>query len=444
MRNLEKEQEFKQWLKENRYDDRTIDSRITNCKKVNEKYDLYEYFTKGNTQEIYKLFTYTTKDMNNGLKPLHNIPINGNPYTGTHTYKYAIKLYFAFLASYEIENKRVDLSGIHIFKEEEYKTFLAKKIKSVDDYINYVKNVYKLLGSELFPIIEEIYQLRTLQLLQNLKEGSEKYLSSTFKNVTSISKYISGFKKYLDFIEEIIYNDFDTISDPDIDDETELLEEEEVEKLFFIPKKSHLYEEIRENFFKRLTNQNRFNKRSDFYFPISFLQQYFYKTDDKQYFDNIINQQIEGIQFFYNKGTLCDEVRNLKELSISEEGQVFINGNMIFSQSPKNNNAYIPFEVVDLSEIDIDHRISMSKILKGLKGENYPQLVKITNALNENIRKRENKKLAKKGTILSDNVEFRNSIIKAKLKEEFENIVSKMELQLMQDTHNNQKRDKTI
>ena len=71
MRNLEKEQEFKQWLKENRYDDRTIDSRITNCKKVNEKYDLYEYFTKGNTQEIYRLFTYNTKDMDNGLKPLH-------------------------------------------------------------------------------------------------------------------------------------------------------------------------------------------------------------------------------------------------------------------------------------------------------------------------------------------------------------------------------------
>ena len=86
----------------------------------------------------------------------------------------------------------------------------------------------------------------------------------------------------------------------------------------------------------------------------------------------------------------------------------------------------------------------MSKILKDLKGENYSQLVKITNALNENIRKRENKKLAKKGTILSDNIEFRNSIIKAKLKEEFENIVSKMELQLMQGSHNNQKRDKTI
>jgi len=30
----------------------------------------------------------------------------------------------------------------------------------VNDYINYVKNVYKLLGSELFPIIEEIYQFR--------------------------------------------------------------------------------------------------------------------------------------------------------------------------------------------------------------------------------------------------------------------------------------------
>ena len=44
---LEKEQEFKEWLKKVcLYKDNTIDSRITNCKKVNDVYNLYDYFKK--------------------------------------------------------------------------------------------------------------------------------------------------------------------------------------------------------------------------------------------------------------------------------------------------------------------------------------------------------------------------------------------------------------
>ena len=41
---LEKEQEFKEWLEQGRYEKRTIGSRISNCKTVNDKYNPYEYF----------------------------------------------------------------------------------------------------------------------------------------------------------------------------------------------------------------------------------------------------------------------------------------------------------------------------------------------------------------------------------------------------------------
>ena len=84
----------------------------------------------------------------------------------------------------------------------------------------------------------------------------------------------------------------------------------------------------------------------------------------------------------------------------------------------------------------------MDSILRELEGKDFGQLVKITKALNEKIKNRNNKKLAKKGTILSDNIEFRNSIDKTELKREFEYIIGKMELQLMQNTHNNYKRNK--
>ena len=439
MNTLEKEQEFKKWLEQGRYEKRTIESRITNCKTVNQKYNLYKYFKEGNTQEIYRLFTYSTDDMDNGLKPLHAIPIEGNPYTGTHTYKSAIKLYFTFLNYYEIEQKETKLTDINIFKEKDYISYLDKNIKKVNNYINYIKNIYKLLGIELYSIIEDIYKLHNIQLLHYLKEEGAKYLLSTFKDLSSITQYTSGFRKYLDFIEQAIYNDFDTISDPDIEDETEIYEENKIEDLLFIPKESYTFEEIREKFFKRLIKQNRFNQKSDFYFPIQFIGQYFNKTGDKKYFEDIINKQIRNIQFFYDKDQ-HDLIKNLKELSISEDGRVFINGNAILSEDSKNN--YIPFEINEISEINIDHKKSMDSILRELKGEDFGQLVKITKALNERLKKRNDKKLAKKGTILSDDIEFRNSINKTELKKEFEHIINKMELQLMHKKHNNYKRNK--
>lgn len=439
MRILEKEQEFKEWLEQGHYEKRTIGSRIANCKTVNEKYDLYKYFKEGKTQEIYRLFTYTTDDKDSGLKPLHAIPINGNPYTGTHTYKSTIKLYFSFLGYYEIKQKETKLTDINIFKEDDYISYLDENISKVKDYINYIKNIYKLLGVELYSIVEDIYKSHNIDLLHYLKDEGAKYLLSTFKDLSSITQYTSGFRKYLDFIEQAIYNDFDTISDPDIEDETEISEKYKIEELLFIPKDSYTFEEIREKFFNRLTSQNRFNQKSDFYFPIRFIGQYFNKTGDKKYFENIINKQISNIQFFYNKDH-HDIIKNLKELSISEDGRVFINGEAILSEDSKNN--YVPFEVNEISEIDIDHKKSMDSILRELKGEDFGQLVKITKALNEKIKKRNNKKLAKKGTILSDDVEFRNSIDKTELKREFEYIIGKMELQLMQNTHNNYKRNK--
>jgi len=278
----------------------------------------------------------------------------------------------------------------------------------VNDYVNYIKNVYKLLGVELYSIVEDIYRLHNIQLLHYLKEEGAKYLLSTFKDLSSITQYTSGFRKYLDFIEQAIYDDFDTISDPDIEDETEVSEEYKIEELLFIPKDSYTSEEIRQKFSNRLTSQNRFNQKSDFYFPIRFIGQYFNKIGDKKYFKDIINKQIDNIQFFHNKDQ-HDFIKNLKELSISEDGHVFINGKAILSEDPKNNT-YVPFEINKVSEIDIDHKKSMDSILRELKGEDFGQLVKITKALNEKIKKRNNKKLAKKGTILSDDVEFRKSL----------------------------------
>lgn len=445
MNTLEKEQEFKKWLEQGRYEKRTIESRITNCKTVNQKYDLYKYFKEGNTQEIYRLFTYSTNDMNNGLKPLHAIPIEGNPYTGTHTYKSAIKLYFTFLEEYAEEHgEKVKKIFGNVFMEEEFKKFLPinnVSIDSISSYLNYIKNADRLLEYKVFPIVEKLYQTKDIEGLEILKDKGSNHLDNLNKGSKSIKNYKSGFNKYLDFIENTIVNLIEATPDTNIEDTVNELIDEVIDDITMEVKDKYSHEDIRENFFFRLISQNRFNKNSDFFFPIRFIQQYFYKTDDKKYFDDIINQQIDHIRFFYAKDQ-WDEIKYLKELSIADDGRLLINGKAIFSEDFQNNRTYVPFKISKLSEIAIDHKESMDSILNNLKGEDYSELVKITDALKKGLHKKTYRKLAARGTKLSDNEVFINSINKTELKREFEYIINKMELQLMQNTHNNYKRNK--
>ena len=417
MRILEKEQEFKEWLEQGRYEKRTIGSRISNCKTVNDKYNLYQYFKEGNTQEIYRLFTYSTDDMDSGLKPLHMIPIEGNPRTGTSTYKSAIKLYFTFLEEYAEEHgEKIQKKFGNIFMEEEFKKFLPANdvSNSISSYLNYIKNADRLLEYKVFPIIEKLYQTQDIEGLEVLRDKGSYHLDNLNKGSKSIKNYKSGFNKYLDFIENTIVNLIEATPDTNIEDTVNELIDEAIDDVTTEVKDKYSHEDI---------------------------QQYFYKTDDKKYFDDIINQQIDHIRFFYTKDQ-WDEIKHLRELTIADDGRLLINGKAIFSEDFQNNRTYVPFKISKLSEIAIDHKESMDGILNNLKGEDYSELVKITDALKKGLHKKTYKKLAARGTKLSNDEVFRNSINKTELKREFEYIIGKMELQLMQNTHNNYKRNK--
>jgi hypothetical protein len=382
--------------------------------------------------------------MDSGLKPLHMIPIEGNPRTGTSTYKSAIKLYFTFLDEYAEEHgEKVQKKFGNIFMEEEFKKFLPANdvSNSISSYLNYIKNADRLLEYKVFPIIEKLYQTQDIEGLEVLRDKGSYHLDNLNKGAKSIKNYKSGFNKYLDFIENTIVNLIEATPDTNIEDTVNELIDEAIDDVTTEVKDKYSHEDIRENFFFRLISQNRFNKNSDFFFPIRFIQQYFYKTDDKKYFDDIINQQIDHIRFFYTKDQ-WDEIKHLRELTIADDGRLLINGKAIFSEDFQNNRTYVPFKISKLSEIAIDHKESMNGILNNLKGEDYSELVKITDALKKGLHKKTYKKLAARGTKLSNDEVFRNSINKKELKREFEYIIGKMELQLMQNTHNNYKRNK--
>ena len=332
--------------------------------------------------------------------------------------------------------------------ETDFREFMSGfNDKNQKDYLNYVKNANKILDYRMFGLIKEIIGNNDYEKLESLR--TEGVLLIKQIDSTSKGSYASGFKKYLEFIEEYIsdtLNDDEdieeiTIIDAELDIEPEFENLEEIDEFQKVEGELSK-DEIKENFYFRLITQNRFNK-CGLFFPISFLKQYFYKTGDKDYFDKIINRQIFDIEFIGKDKNTIGKISELKSMSIDNEGKVYINDKQVFSNNIETDNAEAMI-VSSLSEITIDHKESMDSILKNLKDNNkVPELSKISDRLKKKLRKPLTyNKLRSRGTQLSKEKEFIDSIDKAQLKLEFEAIVSKMNLELMHKKHNNHKRAK--
>lgn len=321
--------------------------------------------------------------------------------------------------------------------------------KNQKDYLNYIKNANKILDYRMFGIINEIIENNDYEKLESLRIESVLLIKKT--DSASKSSYASGFKKYLEFIEEYISETVEdnedsveiTLTDAELEIEPNFDNLEEIYEYEKIEGKAELSkDEIKENFFLRLITQNRFNK-CGLFFPISFLKQYFYKTGDKDYFDKIINSQIFDIEFIGKDKNTIGKISELKTMFIDNEGKVYINDKQVFSNNINTDNAE-EMIVSSFSEITIDHKESMDSILKNLKENNkVPELTKISDRLKKRLRKPLTyNKLRSRGTQLSKEKEFIDSIDKEQLKLEFETIISKMNLELMHKQHNNYKRAK--
>jgi hypothetical protein len=148
MKNIEL---FKVWLdEENVSDFRTIQSRISNCRTVeNYEGDLEEHFIQDNGKSLLESLAYSAQDERNQIATNHKVPINGNLRTGSATLKQAVKLYMTFKESdfkpSENSNKPFDL-----------KQSLEEEIDNIEVWNNFsyekdLKNSMVSQISELFP-----------------------------------------------------------------------------------------------------------------------------------------------------------------------------------------------------------------------------------------------------------------------------------------------------
>lgn len=192
---------------------------------------------------------------------------------------------------------------------------------------------------------------------------------------------------------------------------------------------------IKENFYFRLTTQNRFPKEGIFY-PIGFLKQIFYKRAKNELFDNFINQQIENIKI---------NIENEKQIKFSEfsnliinEKNVVVEKNEIYSYN-YDKKEYEKLRVKNFKEIEIDH----DRPMKGLlieKANELKTLKEISNVIKKGLHKPLSyKKLRKKATDIS-RIEFIKTINLDELLKEMHILNNSSDLVLMHRKHNSKKR----
>ena len=98
------ESEFRDYLRSldggRRFQERTIQSRVSNCKNV-ERYegDLDQHFDKDRCRDLLQRLSYSTANHDTNNPPDHKIPIDGDLRTGSSTLKSAVTLYVAFRQS---------------------------------------------------------------------------------------------------------------------------------------------------------------------------------------------------------------------------------------------------------------------------------------------------------------------------------------------------------
>ncbi len=89
---------FKHWLLASGLKKSTAENRVANCVTVEHEQhvDLDECYANDRCEHLIDLLTYSREDKRRGKMPRHSIPIDGDIYNGTATYKAAVKKYVAF------------------------------------------------------------------------------------------------------------------------------------------------------------------------------------------------------------------------------------------------------------------------------------------------------------------------------------------------------------
>lgn len=212
-----KTEQFKNWLIEvKEYKSNVVQSRITNCRKVERYFDLDSHFLKDRGCELLALLAYSTEDQRKRLPTKHNIPIDGNLRTGSATLKSAVNLYMCFLEDIrdkpdtQIQSNQKPKTDNHRQVTQKQTSGFHRLIKNNQNNISY-KNLFGdyLKGATEFiikdPYIRMPYQLRNfMELCRLIAETKQEGATIRINLVTFYDEeYLKNAKLAFD---EMVYS----------------------------------------------------------------------------------------------------------------------------------------------------------------------------------------------------------------------------------------------
>ena len=210
---------FNIWLKSfKKLDPTTINTRTSNCVRIEKYYgDLDKLYDSDKCASLLGQLAYSTTDKKLGAKPKHTIPIDGDIYNGTHTYKATLKLYIEFRDNRLIQELKTiaDVEpdkhdGSYELVRETVKSLATVPTEQLDindlDLLYFMvvgtwrsgvdSKIQKIKGSHL----DVIEQDRLLSVLQKVKD---KAVQNSYENIEtgknsdwSIGMFGTGFNTF--------------------------------------------------------------------------------------------------------------------------------------------------------------------------------------------------------------------------------------------------------
>jgi len=115
-------------------------SRIANCSTIEQiEGDLDEHFERDGMESILHMLTYSVQDHDKGIRAKHHIPIRGNVWNGTTTYRSAANLYRKFrIAQAAVGIEEIDELLKEMYKVRSTQRQALQKIRVGHDRFRYL------------------------------------------------------------------------------------------------------------------------------------------------------------------------------------------------------------------------------------------------------------------------------------------------------------------
>ena len=187
------ESQFHNWLVNNEYDERTISSRLSNCRRIEVfEGDLDDHFDKDSGATLSKRLRYSSQDQKKSVSAKHSIPINGNIYNGTATFRSAANLYFKFRSS---GNSRLSSNNSKTLirrskaKQTRIRSSSLNNSKKTDTPPNKISefeyDISKILAQLCYHIHPKI-----IQRVQEENEREYEFFKNLFSGLIDIENYL--------------------------------------------------------------------------------------------------------------------------------------------------------------------------------------------------------------------------------------------------------------